>query len=132
LVVGPAAASVGVLKQTVERMTIALEPGKDDQTKITLAITWGKHRLSATCKAGLPADKDAGANKDEKGKKGQTAKVVERGTDADAGYLRPSPSIQNDSGGAPQESKPSVTQLTCVIFGPSRFQSSPPASGTAK
>ena len=131
MVVGPAAASVGVLKQTVERMTIALEPGKDDQTKITLAITWGKHRLSATCKAGLPADKDAGANKDEKGKKGQTAKV-ERGTDADAGYLRPSPSIQNDSGGAPQESKPSVTQLTCVIFGPSRFQSSPPASGTAK
>ena len=122
----------GVLKQTVERMTIALEPRKDDESKITLSITWGKHRLSATCKAGLPADKDAGGNKDEKGKKGQTAKVVERGTDADAGYLRPSPSIQNDSGGAPQESKPSVTQLTCVIFGPSRFQSSPPASDTAK
>ena len=65
----------GVLKQTVELMTIALEPGKDDQSKITLSITWGKHRLSANCKAALPADKDAGTDKDEKGKKGQAAKV---------------------------------------------------------
>lgn len=86
----PMALEKGVLKQTVQRLTIALEPGKDDQTRITLAITWGRHRLSATCKAG-PISEKAEANENEKGKKGQTAKVVGPASRRAAAAAAPAP-----------------------------------------
>jgi len=60
----------GALKETVQKLTIALTADKDDPMKVTLEITWGKHRLSVTGKASVPPPRQGRAGGGGKGGKG--------------------------------------------------------------